>query len=67
VGVSLERWRVEVDEEGEEDMEGEKWEAQAREEKSRSPPRELLPPRSSHPTKPAIITHFTSIATCYII
>ena len=61
VGVSLERWRVDVEEEGEDDSEGEKWEATAREEKSRSPPSELLPPRSSHPTKPTILTHFTSI------
>ena len=67
VGVSLERWRVEVEEEGEEDREGEKWEAMAREEKSRIPPSELLPPRSSHPAKPTILTHFTSISTCYII
>ena len=69
VGVSLERWRVEVEEEGEDDKEGskEEWEAKAREEKSRIPPSELLPPRSSHPAKPTILTHFTSISTCYII
>ena len=39
VGVSLERWRVEVEEEGEDD----KWEAKAREEKRRRAPSELLP------------------------
>ena len=66
VGVSLERWRVEVEEEGEDDKEGskEEWEAKAREEKSKSPPSEqLLPGRSSPPTKPIILTHFTSIST----
>ena len=60
VGVSLERWRVEVEEEGED--KGEKWEAKAREEKRRIPPIQLLPARRSPPTKPAILTHFTSIS-----
>ena len=52
VGVSLERWRVEVEEEGED--KGEKWEAKVREEKRRSAPIQLLPARRSPPTKPAI-------------
>ena len=64
VGVSLERWRVEVEEEGEDDKEGskEEWEAKAREEKRRNAPIQLLPARRSPPTKPAILTHFTSIS-----
>ena len=63
MGESRTAFTALVEEEGEEeeDREGEKWEAKAREEKSRIPPSELLPPRSSHPTKPTILTHFTSI------
>ena len=75
VGVSLERWRVELDEEGEDKVDkelerlvGGEWEAKANEESKMIPPRELieeqlLPLGSNPPANPTILAHFTSIAT----